>query len=125
MNSIKNKFLRFTNWAQKEWLAIVIFSVMVAMFFLYIVLISWVAGYWLKALYGMNFELNSCWQGVTAVGAALGLIAALAKAAWSKYSTDSQYNSKAGEKPTYAQHIAEVVKEAAKDEQPTMGRTGR
>lgn len=124
MNSIKNKFLKFTNWAQREWLAIVIFSVMVAMFFLYVVLISWVAGYWLKALYGMNFELNSCWQGVTAVGAALGLIAALAKAAWTKYSTDSQYNSKAGEKPTYA-HFAEAVKEAAKNEQSPMGRAGR
>ena len=75
---MKEKFLQFTAWAQREWLAIVIFMVMIALFFLCVVLVSWVLGYWLKALYGYNFELNSCWQGVSAVGAALGLIAALA-----------------------------------------------
>lgn len=93
---MKEKFLQFTSWAQKEWLAIVIFMTVVTLFFLCLVLLSWIAGYWLKALYGLPFELNSCWQGVTAVGAALGLIAALAKAAWSKYATDSQYNSQPG-----------------------------
>lgn len=101
MGTIKKKFIKFAQWAQREWLAIVIFSVVIAMTFLYIVLISWVAGFWLKAIYGMNFDLNSCWQGVTAIGAALGLIAALAKAAWTKYATDSRYNSKAGERPIY------------------------
>lgn len=115
---MKDKFLRFTTWAQKEWLAIVIFMVMIALFFLCVVLASWVLGYWLKALYGYNFELNSCWQGVSAVGAALGLIAALAKAAWTKYSTDSQYNSAAG-RPIDAHRLEDMkneIKENDKDD---------
>ena len=107
---MKEKFLQFTAWAQREWLAIVIFMVMIALFFLCVVLVSWVLGYWLKALYGYNFELNSCWQGVSAVGAALGLIAALAKAAWTKYSTDSQYNSVPGQQP-YRMKSQNVVME--------------
>ena len=111
---MKDRFLKFTAWAQVNWLAIVIFMVIIALFFLCLVLISWVLGYWLKALYGMNFELNSCWQGVSAVGAALGLIAALAKAAWTKYATDSQYNSTNGQ-PIDARRL-ETIKMEVKGE---------
>ena len=112
---MKEKFLQFTAWAQRERLAIVIFMVMIALFFLCVVLVSWVLGYWLKALYGYNFELNSCWQGVSAVGAALGLIAALAKAAWTKYATDSQYNSETGKPVRMMESIKNEVKENDKD----------
>jgi hypothetical protein len=111
---VKEKFLQFTAWAQKEWLAIVIFMVVIAMAFLCLVLLSWVLGYWLKALYGYNFELNSCWQGVSAVGAALGLIAALAKAAWTKYDTDSKYNSPPAE-PIDRKNIVNKIREEMKN----------
>lgn len=83
--------------------------------FLCLVLLSWVLGYWLKALCGLPFELNSCWQGVSAVGAALGLIAALAKAAWTKYATDSQYNSKPGEPLDRAAMAAKIREEVKKE----------
>lgn len=111
---MKEKFLQFTAWAQKEWLAIVIFMVVIAMAFLCLVLLSWVLGYWLKALYGYNFELNSCWQGVSAVGAALGLIAALAKAAWTKYDADSKYNSPPAE-PIDRKNIVNKIREEMKN----------
>lgn len=97
-------------WAQKDWLAIVIFMTMISLFFLCLVFLSWLLGYWLKALYGYNFELNSCWTGVSAVGAALGLIAALAKAAWTKYDTDSRYNSPLSE-PVDRKVIINKIKE--------------
>lgn len=111
---MKEKFLRFTEWAQKEWLAIVIFMTIVSLFFLCLVFLSWLLGYWLKALYGYNFELNSCWTGVSAVGAALGLIAALAKAAWTKYATDSRYNSPLAE-PVDRQAIVKKIREEVKN----------
>lgn len=110
---MKQKFLLLTAWAQREWLAIIIFMVIITMAFLCLVLSSWTLGYWLKALYGYDFELNSCWQGVSAIGAALGLIVALAKAAWTKYDTDSRYNSPIAE-PIDKTKIIEKIKEELK-----------
>lgn len=81
---------------QKMAISLLIFLMML---FLALVLISWLAGYWLNALYGYKFEINSCWQGVGAVVAGLGGVAALAGSAWIKLWIDSKYNSVLGEKP--------------------------
>jgi hypothetical protein len=32
-----------------------------------IVFISWCIGYYSNALYGMKFEINSCWTGISAL----------------------------------------------------------
>jgi hypothetical protein len=96
---LKNKFLIFCNWAQANWLALVIFMVVLMLSFLCLVLASWIIGYWCNALYGTKFELNFCWTGVGVVVTGLGGVAALAKAAWTKYGTDSQFNSPAGMHP--------------------------
>lgn len=90
---MKNKILSFATWAQVNWLALVIFMIVLMLFFLCLVLTSWIIGYWSNALYGTKFELNSCWTGVGVVVTGLGGVAALAKAAWTKYGTDSQFNS--------------------------------
>ncbi|SFM41464.1 hypothetical protein [Pelosinus propionicus] len=90
---MKNKLISFCNWAQANWLALVIFMVVLMLLFLCLVLMSWLIGYWANALYSTKFDLNSCWTGVGVVVTGLGGVAALAKAAWTKYSTDSQFNS--------------------------------
>lgn len=96
---MKEKLIRFSRWAQKNWLALVIFLLFVMMSFLCTVMFSWLYGFWSNALCGTKFELSSCWQGITVVVTGLGGVAALARAAWSKYATDSKYNSLAGQKP--------------------------
>ncbi len=93
---MKNKILRFATWAERHWLALIIILSVVMMIFLCAILLSWLAGYWMKALYGMNFDLGSCWQGVSAVAAGLVTVGTTAGAAWCKYSTDSRYNSPLG-----------------------------
>ena len=52
----------------------------------------WAIGYFCNALYGMKFELQSCWGGFTAIGGA-GVLASV------KYCMDSWKNSPEGEAP--------------------------
>lgn len=102
---MKNKIVRFAEWAQANWLALIIFMVLVMMIFLLAVMLSWLYGYWSNALGGTKFDLSSCWSGVTVVIIGLGGVAALAKAAWTKYDTDSQYNSNLGQHPYSNNHV--------------------
>lgn len=53
----------------------------------------WAIGYFCNALYGMKFELQSCWAGFSAIGGA-GVLAAV------KYCMDSWKNTPAGTAPT-------------------------
>jgi len=96
---VKDKVLQFADWAEEHWIALIIILSIVMMFFLCSILASWLAGFWLKALYGMNFELSSCWQGVTAIATGLVTIISLGGACWAKYKTDSKYNSAPGQMP--------------------------
>jgi len=57
--------------------------------------VCWGIGYFANALYGMHFELASCWAGFTAIGGA-GVLASV------KYCTDSWKNSAPGEAPAYS-----------------------
>ncbi|MBU2701702.1 hypothetical protein Ga0466249_002821 [Sporomusaceae bacterium BoRhaA] len=52
----------------------------------------WAIGYWGNALYGMKFELKSCWDGFTTLGGA-GVLAMI------KYIMDSWKNSDDGKNP--------------------------
>lgn len=56
-----------------------------------VVLLSWLIGYWLNGLYGMKFDINSCWQGISACG--MGLVGLM------KWLVDSTKNSPAGQYP--------------------------
>lgn len=94
---MKNRIMTFAGWAQSNWLALVIYAVLFLLFMLTAVLFSWLYGYWSNGLYETKFDLNSCWSGVTVIVTGLGGVAALAKAAWTKYNIDSQYNSAPGE----------------------------
>lgn len=55
-------------------------------------LLSWAIGYYGNALYGMKFDLSSCWGGVAAISGG-GVLAAV------KYISDSLANSNKGEMP--------------------------
>lgn len=98
---LKKSIVNFSKWSQKNWLALVIFAITNMLIFVSLIAVSWLFGYWSNALYGTKFELNSCWQGISAVVAGMGGVTALAKAAWTKYKTDSEFNSKIGEKPDH------------------------
>ncbi len=93
---MKKRILNFAEWAQANWLALVIFMVIVMLLFVCAIMFSWLFGYWSNALRGTKFDLNSCWSGITVVITGLGGVAALAKAAWTKYNADSQYNTPQG-----------------------------
>lgn len=56
-----------------------------------VVLFSWVYGYWSNGMYGTKFEINSCWQGISACG--VGLIGLF------KWLVDSTKNSPVGKFP--------------------------
>lgn len=99
---MKEKIIKFGKWAQHNWLALIIILAVVMMSFLCAVMFSWLYGYWSNAIAGTKFELSSCWTGITVVATGLGGIVALAKACWTKYGMDSQYNSAQGKAPTAA-----------------------
>lgn len=94
-----DRIVRFGQWAQENWLALVIILSVIMMTFLCLILCSWLFGYWSNALRGTHFELMSCWSGVTAVAGGLAGIVGLAKAAWTKYGMDSRFNSAPGTMP--------------------------
>lgn len=100
---MKKLFKDVSKWAQKNWLAIIIFLAVAMMGFLCLVMFSWLYGYWSNALAGTKFDLGSCWQGISVVVAGLGGVVALAKACWTKYGMDSKYNSAPAAHP-YVEH---------------------
>jgi hypothetical protein len=57
-----------------------------------VVLFSWVFGYWSNGLHGTHFEINSCWQGLSACG--MGLVGVF------KWLIDSTKNSEQGVYPS-------------------------
>lgn len=93
---MKDRFVIFTSWIELHWLALVVFMVCLMLGFVCVVFFSWSYGYWSNGLYGTKFEINSCWTGISSIVAGLGGIAALAKAGWTKYNTDSQFNTPNG-----------------------------
>ena len=107
---MKKEILSFAKWAQANWLALVIFMAILMMLFVFAIFFSWLYGYWSNALYGTKFELGSCWTGVSAVITGLGSVIALAKAGWTKYGMDSQYNTPLGEHPAMQQIRNEGIK---------------
>lgn len=62
-----------------------------------LVLGSWLYGYWSNGLYGTRFEIDSCWQGLSACS--VGLIGLF------KWLVDSSKNSPVGEFPIAPQII--------------------
>ena len=104
------KIVQFGQWAEKNWLPLVIVLSVMMMIFLCLVLFSWLYGYWSNALVGTHFEVMSCWSGVTAIIGGLAGIVGLAKAAWTKYGMDSRYNSPVGTMPRAIQPNKNVEK---------------
>jgi hypothetical protein len=72
-----------------------------------LVLGSWLFGYWSNGLYGTKFEIDSCWQGLSACG--VGLIGLF------KWLVDSSKNSPEGEFP-----IAPKIVKTSIVEQPVV-----
>lgn len=96
---MKNKITALGQWGQKHWLQLIIIMSIVMMIFLCVVMVSWLVGYWANALCGMRFELSSCWSGISVVVTGMAGIVALAGACWTKYHTDSKFNSPSGIPP--------------------------
>lgn len=96
---MKRKIVALGQWGQKHWLQLIIIMSILMMIFLCAVMVSWLVGYWANALYGMRFELSSCWSGISVVVTGMAGIVALAGACWTKYHTDSKFNSPSGIPP--------------------------
>lgn len=60
----------------------------------------WCIGYFCNALYGMKFDLQSCWGGFTAIGGA-GVLATV------KYCMDSWKNTPEGQAPSYGKSASQ------------------
>lgn len=89
---LKNLFLAI----QKKQIGVLVTVMMV---FLGMVMFSWFVAFWANGLYGMHFDLGSCWQGISAVVAGMTGVGTLAGSQYAKYYLDSKYNSVEGEKP--------------------------
>lgn len=75
-----------------------------------LVLSSWLYGYWSNGLYGTKFEIDSCWQGLSA--GSVGLIGLF------KWLVDSSKNSPIGEFPIAPKIINNPLVEPPVEVQP-------
>lgn len=110
---MKNKIIDIGKWGQRNWLPLIIIMSICMMIFLCLVMASWLVGYWANAMYGMKFELSSCWSGISVVVTGMAGVAALAGACWTKYHTDSKFNSTQGVPPRPAP-LNTIVKDVMK-----------
>lgn len=114
-------FTKMREWLHKKWIAVLHgFFDFIHNFILEIILLAfiglgicWSIGYFCNALYGMKFELASCWAGFSAIGGA-GVLAAV------KYCTDSFKNTEEGTAPMQGlsakQRLARIAEAALNDE---------
>lgn len=102
---MKEKIIQLGRWGQHNWLPLIIILSCIMMVFLVAVMVSWLVGYWANALYGMHFELSSCWSGIGVVVTGLAGVVALAGACWTKYHTDSKFNTPAGLPPVVSRIV--------------------
>ena len=79
-----------------------------------LVLASWLYGYWSNGLYGTKFEIDSCWQGLSACG--VGLIGLF------KWIVDSSKNSPIGEFPVAPKIVKAPIVEQPVVERPVVER---
>lgn len=91
--------MKIIAWIKENSEVIAIIMLWLWAFMLSILLFSWLFGYWYNGMTSGKFEINSCWQGFTAVGS--GLVASLGTLymAWKRYNTDSELNSISGSPP--------------------------
>lgn len=101
---MRKAIISMGQWGQRHWIQLIIIMSILMMIFLCAVMMSWLVGYWANALYGMHFELSSCWSGISVVITGMAGIVALAGACWTKYHTDSKFNS-----PLHAPPVRTIV----------------
>lgn len=93
------RVVALAEWMEYHWIVVVIVMLALIMPWVFLILASWLYGFWANGIYGTKFDLGSCLSAVGVVVTALGGIATLAKAAWTKYDSDSKYNTAEGEAP--------------------------
>lgn len=101
IENLKARLADSSTWAKANWLAIIVVMTIIMMLFLCSVMFSWFIGFWANGLWGLKFDLGSCWTGISVVVAGIGSVAALAKTCWTVYEIDSQYNSELGCAPCH------------------------
>ena len=77
----------------------------------------WGVGYFCNAIWGMKFELASCWAGFSAIGGA-GVLAAV------KYCMDSWKNTPAGEAPPQGMSASQRLVTAGAEVLNNLSKTG-
>lgn len=84
------------DWITTNWQALIIIAALVMVAFLCLILLSWLAGFWLQAIYGLHFDLASCWSGLAAVITGLGGLFAAGGLSVGTHYINSRYNSPDG-----------------------------
>lgn len=95
--TVKKELASLVNWLDHHRLVPVVLAGILVSICLATVFCSWLIGYYANALFGMHFELASCWQGITIGVSGIGGVTGSAYTIWKMYDTDSKFNSKEGQ----------------------------
>lgn len=66
---------------------------------LFLLMLSFLIGFWSNGLFGTRFEIGACITGIGAIATGVGTLWVTARGVMDKYRIDSELNSKQGEMP--------------------------
>lgn len=96
---IKKRFVSTTTWIRSHYDLCVISAGAMLLMWLFLLMLSFLIGFWSNGLFGTRFEIGACITGIGAIATGVGTLWVTAKGVMDKYRIDSELNSKQGEKP--------------------------
>ena len=96
---IKKRFVSTTTWMRSHYDLCVISAGAMLLMWLFLLMLSFLIGFWSNGLFGTRFEIGACITGIGAIATGVGTLWVTAKGVMDKYRIDSELNSKQGEKP--------------------------
>ena len=96
---LKRRFVSTTTWIRSHYDLCVISAGAMLLLWLFLLMLSFLIGFWANGLFGTRFEINACITGIGAIATGVGTLWVTAKGVMDKYRIDSELNSKQGEMP--------------------------
>lgn len=108
-NSLSRKTRYFLKWCnnEKNLKSLLLLGIVILSFMVIAIAFSWLFGYWAGGLYGMKFDLQSCWAGLGAIVTGIGSILTMAGISLGKHYIDSKFNSPIGDSPVSRRNARE------------------